>query len=355
MDSSQPAPSGSFLPYFLRHKWKIEHGDSSAPEESTEPYPEMTRAEKSRIVHRVFSAQEIEDRMQQISKGVLVEIQKQIYKGEEAYFEDTNGHGNLFRGWDAFVDSKEIGATGAASVPQGTKRIPADCRWFSSSYRSPLKPARSNVAPVKLAPIGPSNVETFSASGTTEISSSSATGRAPLDPTPLQPETTTSIIDSIVKKESNVKDQMKEDPIPAKAELATNDEEMDKSPEAPEEESKRKHQESQPEQGANESNDRKKKRSRDETGEDKPARVMENVDAEGTADDRSSTVETGVGLDEKIETVDEPDLSRRRASNNDQVDHPELEESQSESLKTDDKAKREEPQKRRSSRNRKSS
>lgn len=159
MDSSQPSPSGSFLPYLLRKKWKAENEGSSeeppstvSPQHLTELYPAITRAEKSRILHCVFTAQEIENRMQQISKVVLVDIQKQIQKGEEAYYEDTNGHGNLFRGWDAFVDSKDSGVASASSVPQGTKRIPTDCRWFSASSRGTLKPARSNATMVKHAP-----------------------------------------------------------------------------------------------------------------------------------------------------------------------------------------------------------
>ena len=309
----------------------------------------MTRAEKSRIMHRVFSAQEIEDRMQQISKGVLVEIQKQIYKGEEAYFEDTNGHGNLFRGWDAFVDSKEIGTTGATSVPQGTKRIPADCRWFSMSSRRPLKPARSNTAaPVQLPPSGQPTVETLSTSETKE-SSSAPSASSTLDQIHLQPETTASISNSIVKKESI---EMK-NPAPAKTELAaTEDEKAGAS--QPQEESKRKHHDAQTEQATIENNERKKKKARDERGEEKTVEPVAMVEAERTAEDKSSAVETKVGLDKKVEPPDEPDMPKKKSSN-DQADQREIEESRSESLKTDSKAKREEPQKRRSSRNRRSS
>jgi hypothetical protein len=80
--------------------------------------------------------------MERISRDVLVDIQKQIHRGEEAYYEETNNRGNLFRGWDTFVDSKEIGIVNATSVPQGTRRIPADYRWFASSCKSLSRPAR---------------------------------------------------------------------------------------------------------------------------------------------------------------------------------------------------------------------
>jgi hypothetical protein len=352
MDSSQPAPSGSFLPYFLRKKWKIQNGESSAPEASTEQYPEMTRAEKSRIMHRVFSAQEIEDRMQQISKVVLVEIQKQIHKGEEAYFEETNGHGNLFRGWDAFVDSKEIGATGASSVPQGTKRIPADCRWFSMSSRRPLKPARSNAVPVKLSPPGQPSLETSSTSGTAERSSSTAIGNVvPMEQAPQQPETTTSITETIVKKESV---EIQEDPVPVKTELPITEDKIPSVPE-PKDESKRKHQEIKADQGTNENNERKKKRSREETGEEKTTEVATTVDDDRTAEVKSSAIETTVGHENNEAHVDEPDQPKKKASHDQAADQKGTEETRTESLKSDDKTKREEPQKRRSSRNRRSS
>jgi hypothetical protein len=39
----------------------------------------------------------------------MMEIQKQLYRGEEVYFEETQAHGNLFRGWDAFIDLKDVG------------------------------------------------------------------------------------------------------------------------------------------------------------------------------------------------------------------------------------------------------
>lgn len=143
MDVTEPAPSGTCLPLFLRQKWKEqnEEGSSTAgcPLSITEQYPQITRAEKNRSMSRIFSSKEIEDRIQRISKHSLVDIQRMIHRGEETYFEDTNGHGNLFRGWDTFVDSRDVlGSAGASLAPQGggSRRMPADNRWFASSCTS---------------------------------------------------------------------------------------------------------------------------------------------------------------------------------------------------------------------------
>jgi Histone acetyltransferase subunit NuA4 len=148
MDSTAIAPSGTCLPAFLRRKWKDGNealvGGPPPVLSISELHPHIARAEKSRVMHRIFTAKEIEERMQKISKQVLIDIQKQILRGEESYYEETNAHGNLFRGWDAYVDSRDaVGSAGLSSVPQGgSRRIPADNRWFASSCKSISRPGR---------------------------------------------------------------------------------------------------------------------------------------------------------------------------------------------------------------------
>ena len=140
MESTQLKPSGSFLPAFIRRKWKEENEASAdgTPPRLSEQFPGITRSESSSAINRIYTAKEIEERMKKISKIVLVDLQKQIQRGEESYYEETNGHGNLFRGWDAFVDSRDpVGSAGVSSMPQGgSRRIPADNRWFTSSGNS---------------------------------------------------------------------------------------------------------------------------------------------------------------------------------------------------------------------------
>jgi hypothetical protein len=148
MENTELVPSGSFLPVFLRRKWK-EENDASAggppPHLSiSEQYPKITRSEKVRAMNRIFTAKEIEGRMQKITKVALADVQKQIIRGEESYYEETSGHGNIFRGWDAFVDSRDAaGSVGVSSMPQGgSRRIPADNRWFASSCKSLSRPSK---------------------------------------------------------------------------------------------------------------------------------------------------------------------------------------------------------------------
>lgn len=100
--------------------------------------------------------------------AALLEVQRQIYVGEEAYHDETHGHGNMFRGWEGFIDlkilapphanaggglacsslltgsSNIIGAQGLGAmlsngsllVSGGTankRRMTPDDRWFSGS------------------------------------------------------------------------------------------------------------------------------------------------------------------------------------------------------------------------------
>jgi hypothetical protein len=59
----------------------------------------------------------------------LQEIQRQIHKGEETYFEETTSHANIFKGWDAVLD---VRLEAPAAVTQ-VRRMPADYKWMSSS------------------------------------------------------------------------------------------------------------------------------------------------------------------------------------------------------------------------------
>ncbi len=357
MDSSQPAPSGSFLPYFLRKKWKAENGDPSAlsstgsSQHLSEEYPEITRAEKSRIMHRIFTAQEIEDRMQQISKNVLVDIQKQIYKGEEAYYEDTYGHGSLFRGWDAFVDSKEVGVTSATSVPQGTKRIPADYRWFSSSSRGALKPARSSSVVANLPPGGLPSVVT--SSSTPSVTSASIV--ALLERKISMPEKPISSGDATVKMEVTenepVESTTKVTTESAESTVERDDKDVPKTTDRVEG-TKRKNR-NETEQQEEESTEPSNKKSRDNDDQDKS---IQSTSSRDVIDEEVKPTELGtVDIDEeKKETVVETEVTKR-TGDEDQDTQKECEETNPASPTKEDQMHLEEPQKRRSSRNRRAS
>jgi hypothetical protein len=124
--------SGVMLPRVLCRKLQKqketskEGGDETSKDKNDEALSLMNAS-----ANIIFTAEELEERISEAKKA-MEDIQKQLCRGEESYYEETNNHGNLYRGWDAFIDAKD-----AASVPQslGTsnRRMPADHRWFSSS------------------------------------------------------------------------------------------------------------------------------------------------------------------------------------------------------------------------------
>ncbi|KAL3910776.1 MAG: hypothetical protein SGARI_001961 [Bacillariaceae sp.] len=91
----------------------------------------------------------------------MVQIQQQLHRGEEVYFEDTHQHGNIFKGWESFVDAKyDVGGMGmgmlsssrggeeaAPAVMGPPRRIPLDSRWFSSSCESVSKDLKLTAPP----------------------------------------------------------------------------------------------------------------------------------------------------------------------------------------------------------------
>lgn len=223
-----PKPSGISLPLLLKKRWEYERqyqpavgesatsglnddnneGDNEtsslrstedATRSSSEPLlklsrdgPPLTKAETEQLANRVFTAKELEERIW-MTTNAMVDIQRQLYRGEEVYYEDTHNHGNIYRGWDAFVDAKDVGGSNAASSSIGqptSRRVPADSRWFSSSCRSISRMNRptplsrqgstqdsvsrpsSNPTPVPLSS-GRSDVTTPSPAG--QLSTSSAT------------------------------------------------------------------------------------------------------------------------------------------------------------------------------------
>ena len=54
-------------------------------------------------------------------------LQTQISRGEETYFDETVTQGNIYKGWESFLDAR-------LSTEEVNKvvRMPADCKWFSA-------------------------------------------------------------------------------------------------------------------------------------------------------------------------------------------------------------------------------
>jgi len=97
---------------------------------------------------RVFTCSELEKKLSK-ANAALLDIQKQLQRGEEIYFLDTDTHGNIYKGWEAFIDAKpeHIGIQDADCIPfdeasllapttasaAPSRKMHADLRWFSSS------------------------------------------------------------------------------------------------------------------------------------------------------------------------------------------------------------------------------
>jgi len=172
-------PSGVSLPLFLKRKWEkelqqkkqIQKAETPATEsgdnqqqnwsdnkdnhntayydetsnKKREPQlrlkldQELTRDETNELSNRVFTTAELEERIMKTTSAMF-DIQRQLHRGEEIYYEDTYSHGSIYKGWDAFVDMKDIGSTsssgGGVNQTSSNRRVPADSRWFSTSCES---------------------------------------------------------------------------------------------------------------------------------------------------------------------------------------------------------------------------
>lgn len=135
-------PSGVKLPFALRKKVEEERAKVRADSQTTkDEYKFMTAVEppgdsanatlSDDLVGRVFSSEDLEKRIWKATVA-MVELQKQVHRGEETYYDETFNHGNIFKGWEGFLDAKDVGNSDGI----GGRRVPADFRWFSSSCRS---------------------------------------------------------------------------------------------------------------------------------------------------------------------------------------------------------------------------
>ena len=91
-------------------------------------------SEKETSSERVFTVSELKQHIQQTSQ-VIVQLQQQIARGEETYYEETQqSHGcNLFKGFDSYIESRLDQSLGSV------RRMPGDFRWFSSSCSNVAK------------------------------------------------------------------------------------------------------------------------------------------------------------------------------------------------------------------------
>ncbi len=111
---------------------------------------ELTRDQKNELSNRVFTASELEERIMKTT-AAMFDIQRQLYRGEEIYYEDTYSHGSIYKGWDAFVDSASVSGSGGTQT-SSNRRVPVDSRWFSTSCGSVSRTKPPTTFPPPLIP-----------------------------------------------------------------------------------------------------------------------------------------------------------------------------------------------------------
>lgn len=162
------APAGKVWPPALRHKLGIPEDEAS----SSSPSDDSTTDNSSLFPMMVststtsssYTANQLRKQIHK-SYAALTSIQRQLYRGEEAYFEDSYAHrGNLFGGWDnIWIDNHTGGnSNGDSSGTNGAdghhggggqqhkssilKRMPNDYRWFSSSCTTVIPTGDGRIA-----------------------------------------------------------------------------------------------------------------------------------------------------------------------------------------------------------------
>ena len=109
----------------------------------------------------IFTTTSLEAKLAQ-AKSALLDIQKQLTRGEEMYYQETDTHGNMYKGWDTIIDVKsehlgipnyDIGYSNSGGVSGSgnyesflleypkmaqnssapVRRMHNDLRWFSLS------------------------------------------------------------------------------------------------------------------------------------------------------------------------------------------------------------------------------
>ena len=99
---------------------------------------------------QTFTTTELEKRIAD-ANAAMADIQKQLSRGEELYYQESDSHGNMYKGWDTFIDVKsehlglpnyEIGSSSrdAKEYKKSTennnapiRRMNNGLRWFSLS------------------------------------------------------------------------------------------------------------------------------------------------------------------------------------------------------------------------------
>ena len=118
----------------LRHALQTDSSsnDEEVREMTSNPSAAFTTSQLRQYIHHSYAT--------------LCSLQRQLYRGEESYFEESYAHGNLLSGWDniwidgnpAASDTNSGSSAGGDGVVPAQKvaamrKMPNDYRWFSDS------------------------------------------------------------------------------------------------------------------------------------------------------------------------------------------------------------------------------
>jgi hypothetical protein len=205
--------SGEVLPLILREKLRQQSRTSESFTSTSSSSAAITTKTKTiaRVAsghglsvadrNRICTADELEDDLWKTSQALL-EIQRQIVRGEEVYYEETQAYGsNLFRGWETFIDSRDVGGTSnntnTTTVQSGgPRRVPNDFRWFSGSA---VSLASRHLKPEPMGSRVSSTVTSASRSSTCDVSVS-AVETSTMSAVPVVPVSTVLVASDVLKK-----------------------------------------------------------------------------------------------------------------------------------------------------------
>jgi hypothetical protein len=213
-NSSSNHYSGEVLPLILREKLQQksratdDYSSLAAGIDSSQP--EIARGLTVEDRNRKFTADELEDELWKMSQA-LVETQQQIVRGEEVYYEETQVYGsNLFRGWETFIDSRDVGNSNGTGVQGGgPRRVPNDFRWFSSSATSL---ATRHLKPEPMGVGSRMSSTVTSAASTSDVSEAPAFTKSTA--VPSVPVSTKSDVTKIPRKDPS-RSSIAEPPVPS--------------------------------------------------------------------------------------------------------------------------------------------
>jgi hypothetical protein len=156
------------IPYFLQARATREKDDDLVG--TGRPLLSSRRGVKgSEFDHqRTFTTQELEDLIWKSSQ-TIVEVQKQIQRGEETYYEETQTHGSsVFKGFETFIDARDVGTSSGGPTSLSARRMPGDYRWFSSSCSNIARHMKQRTFVPQAPPPAPTPPPTRAANATAD-------------------------------------------------------------------------------------------------------------------------------------------------------------------------------------------